>query len=359
MRHIAIALALCLIALCVETRTSHAVGCTIPPASDDVRLIGIGLHSGQRLSRVATQGQRNVTKAVDVYVAKDTPPTYVILTSHDAIIWRFMGNTEAIRQVVLSSGELNSKRYTANAVTGIPAERIRFLGCNCLPYFPSSNDGDCDRHYSPSRCYGRNSFPPCSHNKDAFAAKVEKALKRKFDGVYGEGRGDIEINAETVFFMDTNAILKTPEDLDQIEWKDFLRFTPSGIADIKPSDVVAHDAVEEYKVLPQGAGIAQLVHGGFLQRVYPDEQPVCIGQDKILTLNRHDKAYRITRDIPFYPAGLAGAHSVIFLLPEGINVPPGSPGHSCVMFEKSGRAAEMEHQCERHLKIRPENMECN
>jgi hypothetical protein len=37
-----------------------------------------------------------------------------------------------------------------------------------------------------------------------------------------------------------------------------------------------------------------------------------------------------------FPAGLAGAHSVTFLLPTGVPYPEGDPGHSCVVIEETG-----------------------
>src|ERR1051326_7344533 len=39
-----------------------------------------------------------------------------------------------------------------------------------------------------------------------------------------------------------------------------------------------------------------------------------------------------------YPADLFGASSMRFLVPRGVPVPEGDPGHSCVMSEETGRA---------------------
>lgn len=39
-----------------------------------------------------------------------------------------------------------------------------------------------------------------------------------------------------------------------------------------------------------------------------------------------------------FPAGLAGAHSVKFLLLRGVPKPDGNPGHSTVISEETGEA---------------------
>ena len=38
-----------------------------------------------------------------------------------------------------------------------------------------------------------------------------------------------------------------------------------------------------------------------------------------------------------FPAGLAGAHSVTFLVMNGTPYPDGDPGHSCVITEETGQ----------------------
>jgi hypothetical protein len=53
-----------------------------------------------------------------------------------------------------------------------------------------------------------------------------------------------------------------------------------------------------------------------------------------------DTAFRIARPIPRFAAGLYGARLVRFVLARGVPMPAGSPGHSCVISEATGRPIE-------------------
>jgi hypothetical protein len=96
------------------------------------------------------------------------------------------------------------------------------------------------------------------------------------------------------------------------------RFSPGGVVEIDPAKVTATAAVERYQVLPQQAGLIQLV------------------EDGTLTQNRSGDflVHRKTR----FPAELNGAHSVRFLVLRGVPMPDGDPGHSCVVMEETGEA---------------------
>jgi hypothetical protein len=87
---------------------------------------------------------------------------------------------------------------------------------------------------------------------------------------------------------------------------------------IDPRDAVSSQPAEAYEVLPQQAGLLQLVNSG------------------ALSVNRSGD-FLIHKKIRF-PGGLHGAHSVKFLLLKGVPVPDGDPGHSDVMSEETGRS---------------------
>ncbi len=101
---------------------------------------------------------------------------------------------------------------------------------------------------------------------------------------------------------------------------DLYRYYPDGIETIRPQDVVASGKAETYDVLPQEAGLLQLMKSGALSLL-------------------RDGAYSIDKPIARFPAGLTGAHSVKFVLRRGVPVPAGSPGHSPVLMEETGNAS--------------------
>ena len=81
--------------------------------------------------------------------------------------------------------------------------------------------------------------------------------------------------------------------------------------------MVASLPVERYQVLPEEAGLNQLMRAGK------------IAQDR-------GGEYLIKKKIRF-PADLTGAHSVKFLLLRGVPSPDGDSGHSEVISEETGK----------------------
>jgi hypothetical protein len=88
---------------------------------------------------------------------------------------------------------------------------------------------------------------------------------------------------------------------------------PGGLVEIDPKSVVASLPAETYEVMPDQAGLVQLLESG------------------ALTQNRAGE-YIVQKKTRF-PAELAGAHQVKFLVLRGVPVPDGDPGHSCVTVE--------------------------
>ena len=96
------------------------------------------------------------------------------------------------------------------------------------------------------------------------------------------------------------------------------RFSPGGVIQIDSKTVVADVAVAPYEVLPQQAGLVQLLKTG--------------------ALTQNGAGEYIVRQKIRFPAGLAGAHAVTFLVIKGTPYPDGDPGHSCVFVEETGES---------------------
>jgi hypothetical protein len=109
---------------------------------------------------------------------------------------------------------------------------------------------------------------------------------------------------------------KTFPNLDP-NWRsvrgDLLTFYPGGLMRIDAAAVIGGQAVASYEVLPQQAGLLQLLIDGALVRNERDD-------------------FVVTRQTRF-PAGLAGSHAVRFIVPKSVPRPAGDPGHSKVTME--------------------------
>jgi hypothetical protein len=96
-------------------------------------------------------------------------------------------------------------------------------------------------------------------------------------------------------------------------------FNPGGVVAVDAGAVVPPRA-EPYVVLPEAFGLSALVATGALE----------LRSGIILP------TLYIARPIPRFPAGLYGSESATFILGRGVPLPPGDPGHSCVISEEPG-----------------------
>jgi hypothetical protein len=120
--------------------------------------------------------------------------------------------------------------------------------------------------------------------------------------------GSLKIEGDT-----SNIVVRSgPQSLES----EFRRFSPGGVIEIDPRRVVASMPVERYEVLPQQAGLLQLVKQG--------------------KLAENGRGEFLIKEKIRFPAELHGAHSVKFLLLRGVPLPDGSPGHSQVISEETG-----------------------
>ena len=272
---------------------------TLPAAAPDDQVILFGAYGGDALSSTTIAGQDEVTVSALVVIEPGATPLYVMLASFGPMIWRFEGAVSRVRQVVLlGSGP--------RGVTGV--ERARVAAWT-------------ETHQGLPVSF----FSPDSPEAAAFRAIVENALGRPIDVMAGSySVGTLALPSATV--TPSARPTHVPPGFDPAVYQLGLWFTPGGIVDIDPASVISIAPAEPYEVLPQGFGLAQLVASGALEA-------------------RRDRYFYIARPIPRFPAGLYGAHSVTFVLGTGVPMPAGTPGHSCVVSEATGRPLANEMIC--------------
>jgi hypothetical protein len=109
-------------------------------------------------------------------------------------------------------------------------------------------------------------------------------------------------------------IIEGRNDLDE----ELRIFAPGGVTQIDAQAVVASRPVEPYAVLPQQAGLIQLMQSGALSR---DDEGDFIVERKIRL-----------------PAELNSGHR--FHLRRGIPPPDGDSGRTCILVEDTGAALD-------------------
>lgn len=298
-------------------------GCEMPRASERAKVILLSNYETDAISTTTIGSQDMVLHAGKVVVEPGDEPLYLVIATYSATIWQFSGALDRIERVVLSS--LQSKPNGSDpqtppavGVTGLPKDKVIFLKRpNCVSYFSEAPS----RQAAAAAAWVRESagrepeIVSADYSVQTFyvpSGKREKARDSDRDGrlVIQKDSGTLRIIGDS-----SNVIVQSgPRNL----LSEFHRFSPGGLVQIDPRDVVSSQPAEAYEVLPQQAGLLQLVNSG------------------ALSVNRSGD-FLIHKKIRF-PGGLHGAHSVKFLLLKGVPLPDGDPGHSDVMSEETGRS---------------------
>lgn len=280
--------------------------CNIPTLSAGAKLVVFGAYEGRALSTVSLGGDDVEVTVGDIVIEDGDETLDLVLLSYDAQIWRLRGAVGRIGRVVASSYQRAGPNDPTPrvGVVGIPREKLAVpRRSDCLPYFSGTAIAERSRSI----------------------AAVTALAKRPPDAVFGTyGVSTVTLPSGR---LDEKAPLPGTVELPNSGpasgiWREMLRFNPSGMVRIDPTDVVSALPARSYAVLPQQAGLAQLVEEG------------------ALTVEGNGRSFIITRKIRF-PAGLNGAHSVKFVLGRDVPAPEGSPGHSCVLSEATGTPVGM------------------
>lgn len=268
------------------------------PSAGDAMVVVFGTYEGQALSTVALGSTDQVTGVLDVVIEPGDRPLYLVLSAYGGTIWRFSGATGRVQRVVLvGGGDFSPGAYSPLAgAVGLPADTVFTADHKaCFGYFyePGTLKA-AEISATVRRATGKA--------PEVFAGRYDLAAVRLPSGRGAEIRRGRK---------------PAPAGFDRGLWSEMLRFSPAGLATIDPATVVSSSPVMAYDVLPQEAGLAQLVGAGDLERT--------------------SDGLKVVRRIPRFPAGLAGAHLTAFLIADGVPTPAGDPGHSCVIMETTGR----------------------
>lgn len=268
--------------------------CDLPEPEMDARIIYVGGYQAGILSNVAIAGQDSVTETPEVIVQSGNYPLYIVAASHGPMIWRFSGHTERVSRFVVSANSNAGPKGVG--ATGLSRQRVTFIDQKgCIP-----GDWNLD-----------------TVKKMALKIALETTLKREVATVIGQNTLREKAGRSRAFDW------FSADGHDEITFGHVAQrgdpgemvsqFSPGGVAELDPTQVIASGKVERYAVLPEEAGLQQLMRNGLVKS--------------------RDGRYRIEAPIPRYPSGLNGAHSVIFVLAKGVPEPKGSPGHSAVYSE--------------------------
>lgn len=252
-------------------------------------LFVLGHYEGATLSTAWLGDEDEEAHVVDIEVDEGEPIHFVV-SAYGRTIYRFSGATERIARLTLMN------RQGAGAV-GIPAPRIAFTP-ECLPeeaFRPTDDGRERDPDPLVRALYGRSA----------------KATAGHYDILRVRLTDRIEVTAAP--HVSTAGADPETQELH--------RFSSGGISRVDAASVVSAVPVAPYRVLPQEAGVRQLVMSGALER----------------TPAAHYGHYRVVRPIRM-PAGLCGAHSIHLSAPNPTYI-SGDPCHSTIRYANGSESS--------------------
>lgn len=303
--------------------------CAAPSRIEGARLILVSGFKGKGVSNISIGGDDLEVGAAHIEIEKGTEPLEIYVVTSGATIFHVTGARERVaRMVVTSNQSATADKRPRAGVVGLPRERVAFL-----------ESEECLQSFS------KVASPRAYETTKAFEAIVGTKPDAMF-AEYGIARVGLPSGTFT-----KDARLPSRRNLPaagpgQTMWRAMQRYAPAGLADFEAQDVVASYEARPYAILPQEAGIAQLLDDGAivaegrnLLRRYGTT--TIVGELNVIKVQPDETYYqpsrfRILKAITF-PAGLNGGHSGNFVLGKGVPLPSGSPGHSCVMEEETGK----------------------
>ena len=302
-----------------EYADKTVTGCEFPAVPDNARLVLLAAYDTQSVSSTALADEALVAVGTaTLTIEEGATPLYIVLVTADPVIWQVKGAVERVRYLVLTSQESTGSVLRRNeprletlvGATGIDAGKLRFLqNHDCMRYFTGKDTPQAKLAVEAIRHYvGR---------APDMVAGIEHV--NGFWAPSGETDQLTDLTWRSIVFR-TKAVLGLMHSAESELEYNMERWHPGGVVDIDPKSVVSPQPAGPYTVLPEEAGLLQLLRRGDLTA---DES----GYD-IFVINRPIR----------FPAGLYGGHSHRFLLAPGVALPTGNPGHSCVLSQQTGRA---------------------
>lgn len=307
--------------------------CPLPQASPAHLVVFFGAWGGNAISSTSLGGDDVEVGVGDIEIEPGDAPLYLILSSREAIIWRFTGAVERVTHVALDTFELDDQGNPRAGFVGLPTAALSAV-----------KDRKCLQEMAAGELNG-------AHAAGFRNALIEALVGRKPEKVlhaagYGIAMPSGARAARSGEYPDRRTL---PTDGPSAEiWRSLLRERPGGVVEIDPASVVTSSRAARYQVLPGEAGLADLVDQGVLEpHLWSDEQPI---GDHALLLSRLDRmreagphrlpvGFRILKPMRFlggnlhvdYVAGLK------FELAPGVMAPTGVPKGECVRDERTGR----------------------
>jgi hypothetical protein len=301
-----------------DERQIKREACNLSALPISGRLVLVGASRLQGLSDTALGDDNEVIGIARLIIEAGSEKLHLVLTGPSGI-WLISGAVDRVASVVAVDGR--AQGVPRVGVVGLPPDKVQFAAAaGCIPTFGTDETRDRDSHFQA-------------------ADAVHGLMGRKPDLVIGEDElGTAHVPSGRV---DENQPLPSviqPPLLGhgRMLWQEFLEEWPGGVVHVDAGKVVSPLDARPYAVLPEKAGIAELmderaIEGlGAVERVRLPTSPFDLSAVPSATIT--PEKFRIKLKIRI-PAGFSGN----FLLGRGVQMPEGDLRSSCVVSEEDGR----------------------
>lgn len=286
--------------------------CTFPDLElpEDFVVYTTGAYDGRPLSYQIDQSNHSATQ-IDVVANSPSQPVVLMLGAYEPTIWNIQWTEGTNIVAVLASG------YHHQAVAGLPEE---------TPVLTSTfdNDGECGYFYLTPEKEKYGILNPLSRKLFGQAVEMIFPIDDSATVVVGEpleGSPDLLSSDDTTVesFFDLTAPLTRRAGIEEALKKGLLREATEEDAEAwVEAQMKARESNSEQGIPP----IARE------EEIQPSE----------LMYENDYNSYVVLGNFT-YPAGLYGAHSVVFFIPKGVPTPSGNPGHSTVYDFNTGECS--------------------
>lgn len=283
-----------------RNRREVAQRCVLPAPAAGAKIVLLGAYEGLALSSAALDAENSTVTVANVRIDPGTERLYVMLTSGTPMIWRFSGAVERVSQVAVNSRHRGPKKMPLAGIVGVPKDRVHMIrSADCLPPFHDA------QKIAAVKANGMATLT-LGRPADFLIAQYGINTISLPSGVYDK---------TTAY---EGAVELPKSGLPGQFWRELRRFNPGGVVQIDPSTVVTPQGAKDMDVLPQEAGLAQLVANGALKPLGSTKEFMILKQTRL-------------------PAGLSGAHSVRFILRSGVPAPIGRYQSYCIWDADTGK----------------------
>jgi len=279
---------------------------TSPPAASQCRLDNlpagftvqaVGVYEGAIDTDVQLTSSGNETKVTEVVVNHSRADVVLVLMAYDPVVWHIKRTSDSRIAAVIVGG------YHTQAVLGI--ERS-------VPLLISTHEGrrDCGKYF-----YAYEAGPSLLQANEM----VRRVTGREIDHLWSNYKGSrVYVGTPPA----ASVMLKSSSDYRPEDYTDLPRF-PSG-----------------------QKGIDRLIELGLMRRALPQDLDAWVekASARYKKFNPNlavappsgPRGTYVVLGKTRFPAGLYGGNSVAFLIPPGIPLPDGTPGHSAVYYLEDG-----------------------